>query len=101
MEDTDSIRKNFTELKSSYERLGKNIVEALEAFLSERNIGFLAITSRTKDVESFVEKIDRKKYSNPFEETEDICGIRIICFYQSDIEKICSIIRIKRCGEKQ
>jgi putative GTP pyrophosphokinase len=28
-----------------------------------------------------MEKIERKSYEKPFEDTEDICGIRIICYY--------------------
>lgn len=42
---------------------------------------------------SFLEKIERKNYKKPLEDIEDICGIRVICYYQSDVEKICSIIK--------
>lgn len=93
MKDTDSLRKKFTELRPFYKRLGNNVHEALETFLSEAKISFLAITWRIKDIESFVEKIDRKNYSDPFNQIEDICGIRIICYYQSDIKRICQIIQ--------
>lgn len=93
MKDTDSFRKKFNELNPFYKRLGNNVHEALETFLSEENISFLAITWRIKEVDSFMEKIDRKNYSDPFNQIEDICGIRIICYYQSDISKICQIIQ--------
>ncbi len=39
-----------------------------------------------------MKKYNEKKYNLPFEQIEDICGIRIICYYQSDITKICDII---------
>jgi ppGpp synthetase/RelA/SpoT-type nucleotidyltranferase len=52
----------------------------------------LAVSYRIKDKDSFVEKIDRKKYEKPFDECEDFCGIRIICYYQSDVGKIAEII---------
>lgn len=37
-------------------------------------------------------KIERKDYKNPLEDIEDICGVRIVCYYQSDVEKIKNII---------
>jgi putative GTP pyrophosphokinase len=40
-----------------------------------------------------LEKIERKKYVDPFNQVEDICGIRIICYYQSDIQRINEIIQ--------
>jgi putative GTP pyrophosphokinase len=92
MKENIEIRRKFTDLLPLYERLGKNVIEALETFLNEHIIGFLAISTRIKSLDSFVEKIERKNYSDPFEDIEDICGIRVICFYQSDIEKICQII---------
>lgn len=52
----------------------------------------MTIESRIKDFESFYEKISRKKYENPFEENEDFCGIRIILYFQDDIEKVNKII---------
>lgn len=89
---SEKFREKFDASKTLYKRLGSNAKEALETFLVENNISFLAVTSRIKDVESFLEKIERKNYEYPFEQIEDICGIRIICYYQSDIEKICQII---------
>jgi len=54
---------------------------------------FLKVYYRVKEIDSFIEKIDRKKYENPFEQTEDICGIRIICYYQKDVEIINDILK--------
>ncbi|MCB0538469.1 MAG: (p)ppGpp synthetase [Ignavibacteriae bacterium] len=88
----ENIRNKFNELRPFYIRLAKNIKEALETFMLEANISYLTVTYRIKDIDSFIEKIERKNYKNPFEDIEDICGLRIICFYQKDVEKICSII---------
>ena len=51
------------------------------------------IESRIKAIDSFYEKIKRKYYSNPFEQMEDICGIRIICYYSSDLPIISRTIK--------
>lgn len=87
-----AISKQFQSKKEDYDRLGKNIVEALKMFLEDAGIPFLEVYYRVKKFDSFFEKIERKGYNDPFEEIEDICGIRIICYYASDIEKINKII---------
>lgn len=92
MKNIELVREQFISNNASYQKLGKNIHDALETFLKEQNIDFLTISWRIKDLASFIDKIDRKKYDNPFDEVEDICGVRIICYYQSDIDKICKII---------
>jgi len=88
----NTISKKFLELKSNYDRLGINTQQALETFLKEKEIPFLSIQYRTKQLDSFLDKIENKNYQNPLDEIEDICGIRIICYYQSDIIKIQNII---------
>jgi putative GTP pyrophosphokinase len=87
-----TIVNEYQKNKDLYSRLGQNIVEALKTFLTENNIGCLDIYYRIKEFDSFYEKIDRKGYKNPFDEIEDICGIRVICYYASDVEKIKKII---------
>lgn len=88
----DNYAKRFLELKPKYEKLGVNVKQALEALLQEKDIPYLSINYRVKEQNSFLEKIERKKYEQPFLETEDLCGIRIICYFQNDIDKIQNII---------
>lgn len=90
--DKNEINAEFHRQNSEYSRLGKNLTEALKTFLTEEGIPFLDIYSRVKKFDSFYDKLEKKKYKNPFSDTEDICGIRIICYYTSDIEKINYII---------
>jgi len=91
MEKKDFI-KYYKSKKEDYNRLGQNIVEALKTFLFEADIPFLEIYYRVKKLDSIIEKIERKSYKNPVDEIEDICGIRIICYYISDIKRINEII---------
>ncbi|MFY4781604.1 GTP pyrophosphokinase [Aliarcobacter butzleri] len=90
--DKDILFQEYNNKLPNYHRARENISEALEEYLKENNISFVTIESRIKDFESFYEKISRKKYSNPFEENEDFCGIRIILYFQDDIEKVNKII---------
>ncbi len=91
--DKSLISERYKGFLSSYEKLGLNLTQALELILKENEISFLSITYRIKNIQSFIGKIERKSYENPFEEVEDICGLRIICYYQSDVEKIKEIVK--------
>ncbi len=88
----ESLFKKYKELAPLYQRVANNTKEALEQFLNENNIPFLAVTCRVKDFDSFFEKISRKNYSNPFNENEDFCGVRVILYYSDDITKLTNII---------
>lgn len=78
-----------------YLRLGENIKEAIESLLIEKEIETISVNYRVKKLEQFLQKIERKKYTNPFEQMTDICGIRVICYLKEDIKKIEEIIRKK------
>ena len=86
------IKEKYIKMRGNYEKLCMNLEQALKILLDEEKISYLSVSGRVKDVDSFYEKISRKNYNNPFEQVEDICGLRIICYYKSDIDKICKII---------
>ena len=75
-----------------FKRVIENTIEAIEFFLDEHKILHIGVTGRIKSFESFVEKVERKNYSDPFEQNEDFCGIRIIVYYPKDIEAVQEII---------
>lgn len=90
--DKEALRRDYNKNYPKYERLAKNLRQAFKSFLDNVGIDVLDVGYRIKDFESFSEKIQRKGYKNPFQEMEDICGLRIICYYPSDLEKISQII---------
>lgn len=90
--DIYKIKKQYFESVVKYKKLAENIVDALKILLDEAQVSYLAIDYRIKSFDSFLKKIERKNYTNPFDQMEDICGVRIICYYRSDIERICSVI---------
>ncbi len=79
--------------KEFYSRLGNNLEEAFRQFLIQRKIAFHNVNHRVKDFESFLEKIERKEYKDPQNQIEDFLGIRIICYYASDLELIENLIK--------
>lgn len=83
----------FREVKPKYERLANNVKQALAQFLDERKISSFDVESRVKDELSFIDKVERKSYGNPFEQVEDIAGVRVICYYNEDLFSIDEIIQ--------
>ncbi len=92
-EELDDLEREYQERRPHFDRLGQGIVASVEDLLGEAHISCLDIATRTKGWASVKEKLLRKHYSNPFTDMEDWCGVRIICYYPSDVEKILEIIR--------
>lgn len=76
-----------------YLRLGENVKEAIENFLIKQGIEIVSVSYRIKKLEQLLQKIKRKKYKDPFEQMNDICGVRVICYFKEDIKKIERIIK--------
>lgn len=71
----------------------RNSIYILKKRLSKANIEISSVTNRAKTLKSFLEKISRKTYENPFSELTDFAGVRVVFLYQSDLKKIESIIK--------
>jgi len=76
-----------------YQQLCTEIEYILKKRVKENNIEFSSLTSRAKTLNSFLEKIDRKHYKEPFQEITDFAGVRVVCLYSSDIERVSKLIR--------
>jgi putative GTP pyrophosphokinase len=81
--------KNFFK----YNELKEEVVHILDKQLKKENIKIHSITSRIKTKESLAEKIERKQYENPIEEIADIVGVRVVCLFISDIDRIGQCIK--------
>lgn len=77
----------------NHNRLSLSVRGIVENLLRTEKIDHLAITSRVKDSKSIINKIKRKTYTAPKSQLTDISGIRIIVFFESDIERVSSIIK--------
>jgi len=84
--------RQYRELKPKVERLRGNLVAALEDMIAQKNVPIFTIESRIKDENSLLEKISRKGYEAQIENIDDLCGIRVICYYQTDIVITCKLI---------
>ena len=85
----------YERLRPTYERFRKQLAELLPALLSNANISVQSVETRTKDMASFKQKIERpgKSYEKPLEEVTDLCGVRILAYYVEDVASITDLIR--------
>ena len=76
------------------EEFTAKLVELIKALLHVQGIEAHLIESRTKELESFQEKIKRSphKYQNPLNEITDLSGIRIIVYYEKELNTISELI---------
>ncbi|WP_339387628.1 GTP pyrophosphokinase [Vibrio caribbeanicus] len=75
-----------------HSRLTESIITVFENLLKANSIDFLTVSGRTKDKKSALEKIDRKGYKNPEKQMTDLSGVRIILFFESDVDKVSKLI---------
>jgi ppGpp synthetase/RelA/SpoT-type nucleotidyltranferase len=75
----------YAELTTVAERTLKDLIR-------NSNIDHLSVTSRTKTLDSLIEKVKRKAYRNPQVENTDLAGVRVITYIESDVRKICDLI---------
>jgi putative GTP pyrophosphokinase len=90
-ENTESI-KSFIERQSDYEKLCAEVAYILNRELVKEEIEFSTITCRAKTLNSFLEKIQRKSYRDPVSEITDFAGVRVVCLYIDDLEKLEKLI---------
>lgn len=92
-EESPKIIKEFYRNQAKYDSLCEEVEYILKKHINDENIEVASISSRTKSLNSFCEKINRKKYLNPFTELTDLSGARVVYLYESDKNRLDEIIR--------
>jgi len=90
----EDIQRNLEWYKHTqhmYEDLSKESKRILEKNLNLKGIAHHDIHPRTKTIDSFETKIRKGIHYSP-KNMQDLAGVRIICYVQSDVDKICNII---------
>lgn len=83
---------NLRELIVKYNLFTPILSELVKSLLISENIKFHVVENRTKDIQSLENKLLRKKISD-IEHVTDITGIRIILYYQDDIDRVNDLLR--------
>jgi putative GTP pyrophosphokinase len=92
IEDTLELRRLYEANRERYSRFLNLVTLVLNCAIQKKNIKVHSISQRIKDYNSFLEKVERKRYSDPFQQCTDIVGCRVICLFQSQVEEIKKII---------
>lgn len=87
------ILNSYDEKKVIYLEYEKKIKDLIEGLIKVENLIIHTIESRVKDRESLSKKIDRKedKYTS-LEEITDTVGLRIITYFEDDVDKIANLL---------
>jgi putative GTP pyrophosphokinase len=78
----------LTDAQSRFKELLGEGLYTLESILSERKIKTHSVTGRVKDMASALEKMNRKKYSDPLLDIEDLVGLRVVCLFLDDLPRL-------------
>ncbi|MFO7666303.1 MAG: hypothetical protein R6V76_06780 [Desulfobacterales bacterium] len=91
-QERSNVIRKFIENMTNYKKLAEEVSYILKNKFSEVAVEYADITFRSKELNSFCEKIVRKNLSNPLEEVTDLAGVRIVYLYLNDRHKIEEII---------
>lgn len=83
--DLDELRQRFLDNQQILERLRDEVRHLLDGELQDRGLVAVALDARVKDVASFVKKVLRKEYADPWEEIRDKVGVRLTATYAESI----------------
>lgn len=75
-------------------RLTESAVTIIENLLKSKGIDYLAVSGRTKSRESALEKVKRKGYKSPQSQMTDVSGVRIILYFESDVDEVSRLIEM-------
>ena len=91
--DRADVERRYRETQPTYKRLEDEAVFVLTAKLDKSDIKRHAITSRIKTLSSLLEKAERQQLRDPLSELNDIVGLRVVCLFLSDIDRVGQSIR--------
>jgi putative GTP pyrophosphokinase len=85
----------YRAVRGTYQSLTIRLRSLIVDLLADAKIDVIQIEARTKDIESFMEKISRKgaKYNDPLVEITDLVGLRIITYYLEDVARVGEILK--------
>lgn len=90
--DLKQIKSEYKKRVDRYESLKDEVIYILQKEIKEKSIPIHDISGRVKKLDSLIEKATKRDIQNPLDEINDICGIRVICLFLSDITAIGKII---------
>nr|VFJ87494.1 MAG: hypothetical protein BECKLFY1418B_GA0070995_100713 [Candidatus Kentron sp. LFY] len=91
--DKRSIIEQYHANRRDYGRLVGEVERILNESIERHGIKIHALTSRIEEIDSLLDKAQRKGISKPFEQIHDLIGFRIVCLFLSELDEISDIIK--------
>jgi putative GTP pyrophosphokinase len=91
--DTKDILQKYEKQKDIYEQLKNGAWYQLDHAIKSQKIKTHSIESRIKTFDSFADKVSQKGLTDPFNQINDIVGLRVVCLFLSDLDKIGNIVK--------
>jgi ppGpp synthetase/RelA/SpoT-type nucleotidyltranferase len=91
--DTKVLRQEYEEREDLYKELMNGAWYQLDHAIKSQKIKTHSIEPRIKPFDSFADKIRKNSLIDPFNEINDIVGLRVVCLFLSDLDKIGNIIK--------
>lgn len=89
----EELENEYYNLKPRYDSLLSSLKFTMDKVISDSDIDLFSLDGRVKTLQSIKDKLLRKRYENPLEDIDDFCGVRIVCYYASDMDRIEGIIK--------
>lgn len=92
-EQMSDIIEEYRQVRPKYEEYTKKIYELIRTLINESSIKTYSVDKRTKGIGNLEEKLRRKGNAyNQLSEITDLSGIRIVCYFSSEVEQVAKII---------
>ena len=93
----EEVRNRWLKERNLYANLCEVVTRLLRREARIRGLDCI-ISHRTKKTDSFLRKVMRKNYADPYDEVTDKAGVRLVCTYSDTVarleELVCCILEI-------
>ena len=90
--DNDAARAEYEKVRPLYKQLACEVLDILSNKFAKTDFRPASIICRPKTLDSFVDKITRKNYSEPLLEMTDLAGVRVTYAYEAELAVVEQII---------
>lgn len=82
----------FDSTRPIFARLEIEVNFIIERSIEDAALKIHSVSSRVKERNSFIKKIERKSYAHPQNEIEDCVGFRIVCLFLADLKRLDDLV---------
>jgi len=88
-----NLLEEYRARQDRLENLRLKASQLLDYAVKARRIKIHALSSRIKSFDSFAKKVRNKNLKDPFNHVSDLVGLRVVCLFLSDLNKVGEIVK--------